>query len=121
VQFDVAAVRSSLSGTATRAARALTRLKIRKLLRKRGFTLRFTAPGPGVLTAKLTAAGRKTVLARGRLVYKAAGTATLKVKLTGAGRKRLRKARRLKATLKLGFTPAGGTAITTTSKVRMKR
>jgi hypothetical protein len=111
----------SLSGVAKRGARALTRLKIRKLLRKGGFTLTFTAPGPGVMTAKLTAAGRKAALARGRHVYKAAGKAKLKAKLTKAGRKRLRKARRLKAELTLSFAPAGGKVITTTSKVWLKR
>ena len=111
----------SLSGVAKRAARALSRVRIRTLLRKGGFTLRFTAPGPGVTTATLTAAGRKTALARGRHVYKAAGRATLTVKLTKAGRKRLRMARRLNVALTLSFTPAGGKAITATSKVRLKR
>jgi hypothetical protein len=111
----------SLSAVVKRSARALARLKIRKLLRKGGFTLRFTAPVPGVMTARLTAAGRKTALARGRHVYKAAGTAKLELKLTKAGRKRLRKARRLKVSLTLSFTPAGGKAITAIGTLRLKR
>ncbi len=119
--LDASAVRTALRDATTHAARSLARLKIGKLLRKRQFTLGFTAPVPGTLTAKLAAARGKATLASGQRVYQVAGKATLKVKLTAAGRKRLRKARRLKATLSISFKPKGGRRITTASKVRLRR
>jgi len=120
-----AALRSALNGFAKNVTRGLARLKIRGLLRKGRLSVAFTAPSPGTLAARLTATGasarRATLLASGRHVYKAAGKAKLTVKLTAKGRKRLRKARRLRGSLKVSFTPRGATAISVTSPVRLKR
>jgi hypothetical protein len=123
--FDPAAVRRVLRVFATNVTRGLARLKIRGLLRKGRLTIAFKAPGAGKLAARLTASGaspsRAAVLASGRRVYQAAGRAKLTLKLTNQGRRRLRKARRLTATLKVSFTPRGAKAISTTSRVRVKR
>jgi hypothetical protein len=114
-----------LAGLLGAASKKLRSLRIRGLLRKGRFTIEFTAPGPGTLTASLTAAGasarRATLLATGRRVYKAAGKAKLTIKLTGRGRQRLRRARRLTATLKVSFAPIGAKAISTKGRVRLKR
>jgi hypothetical protein len=79
----------------------------------------------GTLTAQLTAPGaaakRRTLLASGRHVFKAAGKAKLVVKLTSQGKKRLRHSRKLRATLKVGFTPKGGKAISSSTSVRLRR
>jgi hypothetical protein len=122
---DPAAVRKALTGFAENIARGLKRLKIRGLLRKGRITIAFTAPGPGTLAARLTARGasasRTTLLASGRRVYREAGKQKLTLKLSREGRKRLRRARRLTATLKVSFTPRGAKAISTTTRVRITR
>jgi hypothetical protein len=120
--LDTAALRRALNGLATGIKRGLTRLKIRRLLRKGRLTVAFATPAPGALAARLTATGRHaTVLAGGRRAYAAAGRAKLTIKLTTRGRKRLRSARRVTAALKLTFTPSGATPISTISRVRIKR
>jgi len=124
-KIDPAVVRTSLGSFAKSVASAFGRLKIGRLLRKRQLTIVFTAPAAGTLTAELTASGgsarRTTLIASGRRVYKAAGTAKLTIKLTSQGRKRLRKANRLRGTLKVSFAPKGSRAISTTREVRLKR
>ena len=123
--LDRAALLGSLTGFARNATRALARLKISGVLRKRTISITFHAPAAGTLAARLTTTGtsalRATVLAAGRRVYTAAGNAKLTIKLTAQGRKRLRRARRVKATLKVSFTPGGARAISTTRQVRLKR
>jgi hypothetical protein len=124
-KVDRAAVSRALGAFAKNVTRGLGRLKIRGLLRKRRLTIEFTAPAAGTLAARLITTGtsprRATVLASGRRVYGTAGKARLTIKLTNQGRKRLRKARRLAATLNVSFTPSGAKAISTTSRVRLKR
>jgi hypothetical protein len=115
----------NLSGLTKAGKKALAKLKIGGLLRKHKFTISFKAPEAGTLTAQLTASGaaakRTTVLASGRHVFKAAGKAKLVVKLTSKGRKRLKKVRKLTATLKVSFKPPGAKAFTAKTTVKLKR
>ena len=52
---------------------------------------------------------------------RAAGKAKLTIKLTTKGRKRLRSARRLKVAVKVSFTPTGAKAISTTTRIQIRR
>jgi hypothetical protein len=91
-----------------------------------------TAPGPGRLTATdARAGGRATAAAKktAALIAPASATTTkpgkvkLTIKLTSAGRRALSKAssKRLKVSVKLSFTPAGGgSARTRTTSVSMR-
>jgi hypothetical protein len=99
--------------------RALARQKIRGLLRKRQFVAAFDAPGAGTLTVALTAG--RTVLASGRRTFTNAGQASITAKLTRKGARRLRRARRLSATLSARFTPKGGKATGVSGKVALAR
>jgi hypothetical protein len=110
--------------------KALKRLGIRGLLRKRQFSVLYNAPRPGTLGVKLTAGGsavgnaaasRTTTLASGRRIYPAAGRATVKVKLTRQGVKRLRHARLLRVTLTLSFDPTGGSSVSRKGSVTLRR
>ncbi len=112
---------AALRAAATRQAAALGRTKIRDLLRRGRASVAFTAPGPGTLTVTLTdTARRPTVLAGGRRAFSAAGSGAATLKLTSKGKRLLKRARKLKATLKLTFTPSGGRAITATGRVTLK-
>jgi hypothetical protein len=119
-QVDTAAVRRSLK----RLARKLG-TKVRVLLRRGRVSVGFTAPSAGALSARLTATGASargaTLIAAGRHSYTAAGKAKLVLRLTRQGRKRVRSSHRLKAALKVSFTPTGAKAISTTSRVRVRR
>lgn len=122
---NTAVIHKALVSLGKAGKTALGKLKIGGLLRKHKFTLSFKAPGPGTLTAQLTAPGaaarRATVLASGRHVFKAAGKAKLVVKLTGKGKKRLKSSRKLRGTLKVSFKPPGGKALSSSTSVRLKR
>ncbi len=123
--IDSAAIKKALTSLAKAGKTAVAKLKIGGLLHKKKFTISFKAPVAGTLTAQLTAPGaaakRRTVLASGRHVFKAAGKAKLVVKLTSKGKKRLRHSRKLRATLKVSFTPKGGKAISSSTSVRLRR
>ena len=124
-KVDTATIRRALGGLAKDVTRSLARLRIRGLLRTRRVTIEFTAPAAGTLAATLTSpaasARRATVLAGGRRAYRAAGKAKLTIKLTKKGRKRLRSARRLKVAVKVSFTPTGAKAISTTTRIQIRR
>ena len=90
----------------------------------------FDAPEPGTLAVRLTAksasagrasASRVTVLASGRRVFKTAGRAIFKVKLTRRGATRLRRARRLRASLSVSFTTQRGAKVSVKRSVALKR
>jgi len=91
-------------------------LGIRALLRRGGFTV------PGV-----SSAGRVTVTlrARGALATGAqavaGGTWSVRAKLTRRGRARLRRSRRLRATLVVRLEPASGAPLERKSRVRLLR
>jgi hypothetical protein len=112
-----------LNGLLAHTSNTLRSLKVSGLLRKGKLKLQFQAPGPGTLTASLTAGAghRATTLASGRLVFPAAGRRTLVLKLSRKGAKLLAGARTLAATLGLSFTPRGSTAITATRRLTLSR
>ena len=68
-------------------------------------TLRVAVPGPGRVQARAT--GRMRI-ARKAVTAKKAGMVSLRLKPTGKAKRILRKKRKLAATLKVSFTPAGG-------------
>ncbi len=73
--------------------------------------------------AKLASASRKrrpVVLARGVVRFKHAGERKLKIRLTRAGRRTLKKAKKLKVTLRITYTPAGGAPVTRYKRVTLK-
>ena len=123
--IDAVDIRSALRDLARNATRGFVRLRISGLLRKRRLTIEFTAPSAGTLAARLTATGisasRAIVLASGRRAYSAPGNARFAIKLTRKGAKALKRVRRLRATLRVSFTPSGAKAISTTSRVRIRR
>jgi WD40-like Beta Propeller Repeat len=95
-------------------ARALGKLRIRGLLKKRKVKVAFAAPSAGTLTLGAGVVG-------GRLTFAAAGRKTAVLKLTSKGAKRLRHARRIRLTLTARFAPRGGTAVSATRKLTLKR
>jgi hypothetical protein len=103
-------------------ATGLKRLDIHGFLHANQIGVAFTASEAGVLTLRLSTRGRhSTVIATGRRVYSAAGAATVTLKLTSQGSKWLRAARVLRATLRASFAPLGGSPVSITSNVRLKR
>jgi hypothetical protein len=98
--------------------------RIRRLLKKRGYRLRFRALTAG--TAKVRwyrpRKGHKAVLiATGRHRFATAGSATFKVRLTSAGRRQLRHAKRLRLTAKGTFTPATGGPVSASRRFTLRR
>jgi hypothetical protein len=101
-----------------------------KLLAKGAAVVTFKAPSAGTLTVKWSsptgaraAAAKSTPIATARRTISTAGATKIKIKLTKAGKKALRQAKRakrsLKVTSKAGFTPAGGTKTTATSRFKI--
>jgi hypothetical protein len=95
-------------------ARALGKLRIRGLLKKRKVKVAFAAPSAGTLTLGAGVVG-------GRLTFAAAGRKTAVLKLTSKGAKRLRHARRIRLTLTARFAPRGGATVSATRKLTLKR
>jgi len=81
--------------------------------------LTLQVPGAGAISVKATAkVGKKTItFATGKATRSAGGTAKLTLKPTSAAKKALKKAKRLKVSLTITFTPTGGTAKTSTSSL----
>jgi hypothetical protein len=111
------------------AALDATLKEFRALLRSRAprFLLRtpapradFDAPAAGSFTAALRTG--QTTLASARVSFSAAGTKRVTLRPTKKGRRLLRRARRVKATLTLVFTPqAGGASVNRHGSVALKR
>ena len=101
------------------AAKALKRLRLRDLARKRQFKVTFSAPVAGTLTVALSARG--ATIAGARKVFKAPARATVKVRVTRAGAKRLKRARTLKVRLVARFTPAGGKRVQAGKTLTLRR
>jgi len=104
---------------------------------KRGIvTLSVEVPGPGTLTGKATAKvptallaakkrgrrkrPRRILVARKTVRPKAAGRVTLRLKARRKARRVLKRKRKLKASVRLTYTPTGGTARTQKRKVTFK-
>ena len=104
--------------------------KIGRLLKHGGYSFSFTAPSAGRLVidwylvpngAHVAKAKKPVLVASANVVVHKAGKATIKVSLTGKGRKLLKNAKRVKLTVTATFTPAGGTATSTTKTITLKR
>ena len=109
--------------------KALAKTRISALLKK-GYSVKgLTTSGAGDIDASLTgdtakgASASKTVtIAKGKRKVGRRGTWTVKLKLTKAGRKLLKKSRRAKVKLTVGFKPKGGRRSKRTSPaVKLKR
>lgn len=122
-QLD-AALLSDLAGV----ARDLRRLRIGKLVRRRGFKARaldallagrFSVTISG--TPRGSGVARRVVLAKGSRSLSAAGRYALKVKLTRTGKRLLRRDRRAKVTLTIKFRDISGRTATKKRSVRLRR
>jgi hypothetical protein len=105
-------------------------LRIGTLLRRGGLKAKgLDAVGAGRFGLALTgrAAGRASAaakpvsIARGSRTVSGAGSYTLKAKLTRQGKRLLRRARRVKGTLTLSFSPPTGTTVKRSAKVKLRR
>jgi hypothetical protein len=113
---DVArALRSLLSSEAT----TLRRRGLQALSRSRRHTINFEAASAGTLTLTVTAG--RTVVLRGRLVYRAAGRRAIAIAPTRKGKSLLRKSRRLRVTLQARFAPAAGAPTQERRRVELRR
>jgi hypothetical protein len=123
----VAQVKAALSRVLTPRGKAAM---IGRLLKHGGYSFSFTAPSAGRLVirwylvrkgAHVAKAKKPVLVASANVVLHKAGKATIKVSLTGKGRKLLKHAKRIKLIAKATFTPAGGTATSTTKTITLKR
>lgn len=119
------------------AARYLARLTPRRLAARATHTVRMTAPGPGSvgvewsvpakvakrLGAKVRRGERRVTLAVGaKKTARPGQKAKVKVRLNKAGRKMLRKARKVRLTVRHAYLPQGGDRLLqVTRQVQLKR
>lgn len=88
--------------------------------------LNLTVPGPGSLAAEAAAPGAKSsgaktvVAARGTATASRAGNVKLVLKPTAGARRILRKKGKLAVSVKITFTPTGGTASSQPSRLTLK-
>jgi len=109
--------------TSSAAGRSLSKLKPAALAGKGGIALPGTASGPGTLEIVITAKihGKTVVIGSGTSTTGSAGTTTVKLTLTRAGKRALKGHKgKLTITVTATFTPTGGTAATSSSKVKLK-
>jgi hypothetical protein len=119
-------VRRNLVALLDTEARALRRLGIRKLLRRKRTRLPFTTDAAGNLSLTLKGsptarASRASLIASGRRNFAAGGTGPVTLKLTRPGIRVLRRAAGLRGTLRATFTPAGGTTTAVSKRIRLRR
>jgi hypothetical protein len=104
------------------AAKALARCGTTGLLKRSGCRDSFTAPDRGTIVYRLTTATRaRTTLATGKRAVPGPGSYPIKISATKKGRKRLRKARRLRATLTVSFTDAQGAVTKRSKRIVLRR
>jgi hypothetical protein len=111
---------ASVAQELAQARRAMRRCGTTGLLRKAGCRDSFTALRRGTVAYRVTTAAG-TLIARGRKSIPAAGSYTVKVKATKKGRQRLRRARKLRATLTVSFTEPRGNLIKRSMPVVLMR
>jgi hypothetical protein len=115
-----AAARGGLS-----AARALRRAGLRRLLRRRSFVFRGRAASAGTMSVKIYArpGGRRRAIlvARASRTLGRAGSPVLRVRLTGSGRWLLRRARKLRLVVKIGFVERSGRRSGSRREVTVRR
>jgi hypothetical protein len=119
-------VRKRLTSLLAAEAKKLRSLGIRKLLRRKRVSLPFAADEGGTLTLRLTGsasghASRTGVVASGTRTYTAPGTGRVTLKLTSKGARMLKRATRLRASLRATFKPTTGTPTSVAKGVRLKR
>jgi hypothetical protein len=123
---------ASLSSSLRQFAAQLNGKDPRKLAKKGYATAQFRWLVPGTVKFALTvpasvarqfhAAKAKTVvIATGSKKLSVPGTATFRVRLTAKGKKLLKRAKKLKITVRGTFTPAGAGAMTSTRTFTLKR
>jgi hypothetical protein len=99
--------------------------KLGTLVRTGRYTTSYTAPTPGRLVVRWLTIPRRgnraVLLASARLTFTAAGTKRVVIRLTRKGRKVLRRARRLRITVRATWTPLGGTPVTRSRRVTLRR
>jgi len=105
------------SGSAKLAV-TVKRTALKAALRK-GLKIKVSAPAAGRLTA--TAKRNRTTVAKAPARSVKAGTRTLTLKVTKAGRRTLTRARKAKLTIRVAFTPTGGSTHTTTLSTTLQR
>jgi hypothetical protein len=109
------------------AARKLAKQKQHSLAKKGKYSLSIHALMAGKFTASFTgaagkaSASRATKIATGSKQAKGAGGYKLTLKLTKAGKKLLRKGKRVKGSLTVSFTKAGGGKVSRHKTVTLKR
>jgi hypothetical protein len=129
VSISAAQLASSLAQQLRPAGKAAG---LTALLKHGGLTMPFTALEAGTLTvdwymlpsgAKLArkTKARPILVAAGKLTFSAAGTGKIKVTLTAQGKKLLKHVRRVKLEAWASFTPRGGTAVSSTGELRVRR
>jgi hypothetical protein len=91
-------------GPASALKLKVSNAKLRQALR-RGLKVKVTVPSAGKLSGSARR-GRKAV-ASGRGRAKAAGTATITLRFSRKAKRTLRRSRRAKLAVKVGFTPSG--------------
>jgi hypothetical protein len=111
------AVKAALSATGSK----LRTFTPRRLSRKSTVTLPFAFPEPGAVELQLVA--KDKVIGTGTRTATVNGKSTVTVTLTTAGRNQLKRAKRLKLTLKTTFTPsrAGAAPQRASTSVTLKR
>ena len=117
-------MKKKLTALLAAEAKALRRLGIRKLLRRKRTKLAFEADGPGTLALRLTGsrtASRAILIARGTHRFAAAGKAPVVLKLTRAGGRLLRRAAGVRASLRATFTPSTGSPTAVSRRIRLRR
>jgi hypothetical protein len=119
-------IKKKLTALLAAESKALRKLGIRKLLRRKLVRLTFTADEAGTLALRLTGsatghASRASLVATGKRKFAAAGSQRITLKLTRPGARLLRRASGLRASLRATFTPTTGAATTATKAVRLKR
>jgi hypothetical protein len=112
-------VAATLQATLSRFRSLLRNKPPRTLLHKPAPRADYQALEAGTLTAALRGGGK--VLAKASVTFAAAGTKHVRLRVTRKGKRMLRRAKRVKATLTLGFAPATGTPITRQAPFTMKR
>jgi hypothetical protein len=104
--------------------------RIRSLLKHHGYTFVFTAPTAGKVLiewsrsargARVAKASKPVVVAIGSARFSRAGRVRITVRLTRAGGRLLKHARSVRLTAKGTYTPAGGSRLTATRTISLRR
>jgi hypothetical protein len=111
--------KKALTATLKAAAIKLRKLGIHGMLSRRRVAVSYRAPAAGVFNAALVRSAVK--FATGRKTFATAGKKLVTLKVTAKGFARLPKMRNLRATLKGTFALTGGTTVTVTRAVTMRR